>query len=49
MTRRRYGPKVYVRTPGCGCVGCSAPVLLVIGALAWALVVAVIWAMAGPG
>ena len=47
MTRRRYRPRVYVRTPGC--VGCSVPMLLVIGALAWALVVAVVWAMAGPG
>lgn len=42
MTRRRYTPRLYVRTPGCGCVGCSAPLLLV-------LVVAIIWAMAGPG
>lgn len=50
MTRRRYyrpRPRVYVRTPGC--VGCSVPLLLVTGALAWAMAVAFVWAMAGPG
>lgn len=48
MTRRhyRYRPTVYASP---GCVGCSVPILLLLGALGWALLVAIVWAMAGPG
>jgi hypothetical protein len=30
---RRYRPRVYAHVPGVGCVGCSAPLLLVLGVL----------------
>jgi len=36
--RRRGRPRVYARTPGCGCVGVSVPCLVVLAALTVAVV-----------
>lgn len=35
MSRRRYRPRprVYARTPGCGCIGASVPCLVVLAAV----------------
>jgi hypothetical protein len=38
---RRRHPRVYARTPGCGCVGVSVPCLVVLAALAVAIYIAV--------
>jgi hypothetical protein len=43
--RRRYRPRVYVRAP-VGCVGCSAPLLLLLGVVLAAYVGLIIGGLA---